>query len=39
VRQLGGKIVPSGLQETGTTIRIRLPLLLVSSGGAEPLAA
>ena len=39
VRQLGGTIVPSGSQEPGTTIRIRLPLLLVPSGGAEPLAA
>ena len=36
VRQLGGTILPSGSEETGTTIRIRLPLLLVSSGGAEP---
>ena len=35
VRQLGGTILPSGSEETGTTIRIRLPLLLVSSGGAE----
>ena len=39
VRQLGGTIVPSKQEGTGTTVRIRLPLLLVPSGGAEPLAA
>jgi PAS domain S-box-containing protein len=39
VRQLGGAIVPSKQEQTGTTVRIRLPLLLVPSGGAEPLAA
>ncbi len=39
VRQLGGTIVPSKQEPTGTTVRIRLPLLLVPSGGAEPLAA
>ena len=39
VRQLGGTIVPSKQETTGTTVRIRLPLLLVPSGGAEPLAA
>ena len=39
VRQLGGAIVPSKQGPTGTTVRIRLPLLLVPSGGAEPLAA
>jgi PAS domain S-box-containing protein len=39
VRQLGGTIVPSKQESTGTTVRIRLPLLLVPSGGAEPLAA
>jgi PAS domain S-box-containing protein len=39
VRQLGGMIVPSKQEATGTTVRIRLPLLLVPSGGAEPLAA
>jgi hypothetical protein len=39
VRQLGGTIVPSKPATTGTTVRIRLPLLLVPSGGAEPLAA
>ena len=38
VRQLGGTIIPSKQAPTGTTIRIRLPLLLVPSG-AEPLAA
>ena len=39
VRQLGGTIVPSKQEATGTTVRVRLPLLLVPSGGAEPLAA
>jgi PAS domain S-box-containing protein len=39
VRQLGGTIVPSKPEATGTTVRIRLPLLLVPSGGTEPLAA
>jgi PAS domain S-box-containing protein len=39
VRQLGGAIVPSKQEPTGTTVRIRLPLLLVPSGGTEPLAA
>ncbi len=39
VRQLGGTIVPSVAEATGTTVRIRLPLLLMPSGGAEPLAA
>ena len=39
VRQLGGTIVPSKQEATGTTVRIRLPLLLVPSGGAEPIAA
>ena len=39
VRQLGGAIVPSKQESTGTTIRIRLPLLLAPSGGAGPLAA
>jgi two-component sensor histidine kinase len=39
VRQLGGTILPSGSEETGTTIRIRLPLLLISSGDTEPIAA
>ena len=39
VRQLGGAIVPSKQEATGTTVRIRLPLLLVPSGGTEPLAA
>ncbi len=38
VRQLGGTIVPSEVNATGTTVRIRLPLLLIPSG-AEPLAA
>ena len=39
VRQLGGTIIPSKQEATGTTVRVRLPLLLVPSGGAEPLAA
>jgi two-component sensor histidine kinase len=39
VRQLGGTIVPPKQEATGTTVRIRLPLLLVPSGGAEPIAA
>ncbi len=39
VRQLGGAIVPAKQEQTGTTVRIRLPLLLVPAGGAEPLAA
>jgi PAS domain S-box-containing protein len=37
VRQLGGTIVPSKQEATGTTVRIRLPMLLVPSGGVEPL--
>jgi PAS domain S-box-containing protein len=39
VRQLGGAIVPSGSEETGTTVRVRFPLLLVPPGGAERTAA
>ncbi|MCX7308388.1 MAG: PAS domain S-box protein [Afipia sp.] len=39
VRQLGGTIVPSKQDATGTTVRVRLPLLLVPPGGAEPIAA
>jgi len=39
VRQLGGTLTRSGTEGTGTIIRIRLPLLLLPSGGAEPLAA
>jgi two-component sensor histidine kinase len=39
VRQLGGTIVPSKQGPTGTTVRIRLPLLLVPSGDVEPIAA
>ena len=39
VRQLGGTIVPEKPEATGTTVRIRLPLLLVPSGGADPFAA
>jgi two-component sensor histidine kinase len=39
VRQLGGTIVPSGSEGTGTTVRIRLPLLLAPPGGAKRVAA
>jgi len=39
VRQLGGKLTASGPDVAGTSIRIRLPVLLIPSGGAEPLAA
>ena len=39
VRQLGGTIVPSESEGTGTTVRIRLPLLLVPPGGTERVAA
>jgi signal transduction histidine kinase len=39
VRQLGGTIVPSGSEGSGTIVRIRLPLRLAPSGGAELAAA
>jgi PAS domain S-box-containing protein len=39
VRQLHGTLSASGPEHAGTAIKIRLPLLLVPSGGAEPLAA
>jgi two-component sensor histidine kinase len=39
VRQLGGTIIPAEPAETGTIIRIRLPLLLAPSEGAERVAA
>ncbi len=39
VRQLHGTITMSASPGTGTTAKIRLPLLLVPSGGAEPIAA
>jgi two-component sensor histidine kinase len=39
VRQLGGTLATSGSEGTGTTVRVRLPLLLVPPLGAEPLAA
>jgi signal transduction histidine kinase len=37
VRQLGGTLSRSGALGSGTTVRVRLPLLLVP--GMEPLAA
>lgn len=39
VRQLGGTITTASSEGTGTIIKVRLPLLLAPSGGAEPLAA
>jgi len=39
VRQLGGAITTSSSEATGTTIKIRLPVLAGPSGGVEPLAA
>jgi PAS domain S-box-containing protein len=39
VRQLGGTIVPSVAEGTGTTVRIRLPFLLAPTGGTERAAA
>ena len=39
VRQLGGTIVPSESEGVGTIVRVRLPLLLVPSGGSERVAA
>ena len=39
VRQLGGTITKTSTEGNGTVIKIRLPLLLIPSGGAEPLAA
>jgi two-component sensor histidine kinase len=39
VRQLGSTLTVSGSEGTGTIVKIRLPLLLVPSGGAEPIAA
>ena len=39
VRQLGGTILPAGNAEIGTTIRIRLPLLLIPPEDARPVAA
>ena len=39
VRQLAGTIVPAVVQETGTTVRIRLPFLLAPTGSAERAAA
>ncbi len=39
VRQLGGTLTRPTPEGKGTTIRIRLPLLLIPAGGATPLAA
>lgn len=39
VRQLGGALTRSAPEGQGTTIRIRLPLLLVPADDTEPLAA
>jgi hypothetical protein len=39
VRQLGGTIVPSGSEETGTIVKIRLPLRLVLPGDPRRVAA
>jgi two-component sensor histidine kinase len=39
VRQLGGILTRPTPEGKGTTIRIRLPLMLVPAGGAAPLAA
>lgn len=39
VRQLGGAIVASQQEGTGTIIKIRLPLILVPPGGVERVAA
>ncbi len=39
LRQLGGAIVPSASAETGTSVRIRLPLLVAPVGGPKRLAA
>ena len=39
VRQLAATLTRSVTEGGGTTIRIRLPLLLMPAGGAEPLAA
>jgi two-component sensor histidine kinase len=39
VRQLGGTVVPSGSEATGTIVRIRLPLLVAPPGGSERVAA
>jgi len=39
VRQLGGSIMPAEPAETGTIIRIRLPLLLAPPEGVERVAA
>jgi PAS domain S-box-containing protein len=39
VRQLDGVLTVSGSESIGTTIKVRLPLLVIPSDGVEPLAA
>jgi PAS domain S-box-containing protein len=39
VRQLGGEVIPTAATTTGTTVRIRLPLLMVQSEYNLPAAA
>ena len=39
VRQLGGTVVPPGVAGSGTIVRIRLPLTVVSAANAPPIAA
>ena len=39
VRQLGGTLTVSGVKGNGTIVKIRMPLLLIPSDGARPLAA
>jgi PAS domain S-box-containing protein len=39
VRQLDGVLTMSGPESIGTTVKVRLPLLVVPSDGVEPLAA
>jgi PAS domain S-box-containing protein len=39
VRQLGGTIIPAVAKESGTVVKVRLPLLLVPAAGPEHIAA